>query len=132
MVARINGTSQPGGGFAHFYDWSQVHDWASAYVYTAFRTGWMLGDGQGSFRPLDHISRAEAATTINRMLGRIDSWAALEEISLRNPYAVQEFPDVLEPGWYFPSVLAAANDHRLGRDTGGSIDWKEILPGSNA
>ena len=56
MVSRINGIYQPSANFSHFYDWSQVGDWARAYVYTSFQTGWMIGNGQNNFRPLDNIS----------------------------------------------------------------------------
>lgn len=125
MVARINDVYQYAADFAHFHDWDQVSVWARQYVYTAFRTGWMVGD-QGMFRPLDNISRAEVATAINRTLNRVDSWAAFEAIYLRNPYAARDFPDMTDTGWYVPSVIAATNDHRLGR--GGTPIWKEILP----
>ena len=127
MTARTAEIRQPSGDFVHFYDWNQVHDWAKNYVYTAFQTGWMVGN-EGHFRPLDNISRAEVATTLNRTLNRVDSWSALEAIYLRNPYAVRDFPDVGDDGWYFPSVLAAANDHRLGRTEADDVTWKEILP----
>jgi len=128
MVARISGISTPAGGFSQFYDWTQVYPWARAYVYTVFRTGRMIGDEHNNFRPLDNIRRAEVATTVNRTLNRVDSWAAFEAIYLRNPCAIRDFPDKSDTGWYFPAVLAAANDHRLGQ--GGPIagTWKEILP----
>ncbi|MCL2567832.1 MAG: BspA family leucine-rich repeat surface protein [Oscillospiraceae bacterium] len=128
MTARINAIYQLSGNFAQFSDWDQTHDWARQYVYTAFRTGWMVGDNQGNFRPLANISRAEVATTVNRTLDRIDSRIALAELYLRNPQVIRDFPDVSEPGWYFPSTLAAANNHRLGRGVAGAVVWKEIVP----
>jgi len=62
------------------------------------------------------------------MMGRVDSWTALEAVDLRNPADIRELPDVSRRGWYFPYVLAVANDHRLGRTEGGAVVWIEILP----
>jgi len=126
MTARTTELRQPG-GTVHFYDWNQVSGWAQSYVYTAHLSGWMLGDPTGTFRPLANINRAEVATTINRTLGRIDSWDAFEGVELQNPEAIRDFPDV-EERWYFPSVVAASNDHRMRRDGTGDVIWKQILP----
>jgi len=127
MVARLNGVLQPADDFSYFNDWAEVSDWARPYVYTAFQIGWMVGNDLGEFQPLVNISRAEVATAINRMLGRVDSWAALEGVDLQNLSAAREFPDVLYDAWYFPSVLAATNDYRLARDSDGLVIWMEIL-----
>ena len=121
MTARTTTIRQLSGD-AVFRDWDSVSTWARDYVYTAFRTGWMRGDPSGEFRPRADIRRAEVATAVNRTLGRVDSWYALAALYLRNPYAVRDFPDMTDTGWYFPSVLAAANDHRVGHG------WKEIVP----
>jgi len=39
----------------------------------------------------------------------------------------RQFPDVVAATWYFPSVIAATNDHYLTRDSIGAIDWKSIV-----
>jgi len=126
MTARTAEIRQPGP--TGFYDWDQVSDWARGYVYTALQTGWMVGNGQGEVRPIVNISRAEVATTVNRTLGRVDSWHAFESVNLQNPCAARDFPDVDENGWYLPSVISAANNYRKGRDGNGGPVWKEILP----
>jgi len=110
-----------------FDDAALISEWALHYVYTAFKEGLVIGDGSGNFNPLAYSIRAYVATIANRILGRVDSWEALEAAEVENkPHAFQ-FPDVSETAWYFPSILAAANDHRLTRDDDGAIDWKYII-----
>jgi len=128
MVSRLTELHEPDDGFARFYDWDQVSNWAKNHVYTVFQTGRMAGNEQNLFRPLSDLSRAEVAPAINRALGRIDGWPAFESVNLRNPDDARDFPDVSETGWYVPSVIAAANDYRLGHDNPGTGPWMEILP----
>jgi len=110
-----------------FDDADLISDWARHYVYAAFNEGLVIGDGSGNFNPLGYSIRAYVATIANRVLGRIDSWDALEAAEVENePYAFH-FPDVSETAWYFPSILAAANNHRLTRDDDNMIDWKYII-----
>lgn len=45
-----------------YTDDAKIADWASDYVYMAKAAGLMKGDTDGSFRPNDQITRAEAAT----------------------------------------------------------------------
>ncbi|MCL2828924.1 MAG: hypothetical protein FWD99_09355, partial [Oscillospiraceae bacterium] len=62
-------------------------------------------------------------------LGRIASEAAFAALDdVENLSYARDFPDVAETDWFFPSVIAAANDHRLTRDDYGAIDWKYIIP----
>jgi len=113
-------------GTNSFSDAADISNWAARYVYTVYREGWMRGD-QGAFRPADNIIRAEVATAMNRILGRLDSRSALYAADVEHLYRARNFPDVADGAWYFPSVLAAANDHRLTRDADGAIDWKYIV-----
>ena len=109
-----------------FDDAALISDWALHYVYTAFNEGLVIGDGR-NFNPLGYSIRAYVATITNRILGRVDSWEALEAAEVENkPYAFR-FPDVSETAWYYPSILAAANDHRLTRDDDDAIDWKYFI-----
>ena len=62
---------QYGDAFA-FPDVSEEY-WASSYVYSAYTLGWMNGGSDGMFRPDDAVTRAQAVTVINRMLGRDES-----------------------------------------------------------
>jgi len=110
----------------NFDDADAIGNWAIDYVYTAFRNGWMVGDQNNNFRPSANILRAEVATATNRILGRVDSNAALVAANLQNPSAARSFPDVANNAWYFASVLGAANDHR-NRIENEDIVWKYIL-----
>ncbi|MCL2843390.1 MAG: S-layer homology domain-containing protein, partial [Oscillospiraceae bacterium] len=87
----------------------------------------MVGDTQGDFRPRANISRAEVATAVNRILGRIDSRAALEALEELDIADARNFPDVADDAWYFASVLGATNDHYLTRGGGESISGKAIV-----
>jgi len=124
MMARM-GTILPAGDLSGFGDANAISGWARDYVYTVHRAGLMIGDG-GLFRPNARITRAEIATATNRTLGRVDSPAALEVVTVVNLPDARRFPDVSESAWYFPSVLAAANDHRLTRGMSGNINWIEF------
>jgi len=123
MVARTGDVRPPNN--TSFHDDESISSWARAYVYTVYRDGLMIGS-DGNFRPGTNIIRAETATTINRLLGRIDSRAAWNAAEIENLQAVRDFPDVAEDEWYFPAVVAAANDHYLTRAGSGVIDWKRI------
>ncbi|PWK11256.1 immunoglobulin-like domain-containing protein [Tumebacillus permanentifrigoris] len=46
----------------------QVHSWAHGAIETAYQLGYMKGDGGGTFRPQDPISREEVATILVRSL----------------------------------------------------------------
>jgi len=60
-------------------------------------------------------------------LERIDSRAAFSAAVVENLRHARQFPDLANSTWYFPSVVAAANDHHLTRDADGAIGWKSIL-----
>ncbi|MCL2843812.1 MAG: S-layer homology domain-containing protein, partial [Oscillospiraceae bacterium] len=110
-----------------FNDVADISNWAVHYVYTAYTEGWMIGDDRDNFRPRSNIMRAEVATAVNRILGRLDSRVAFAGATIENLTNARDFPDVATGAWYFPSVLGAANDHHLTRDGDGAIHWKYIL-----
>ena len=87
-----------------FTDVSRSH-WAYKYIATATAYGWLLGYEDGTFRPDQAITRAEAVTVINRMLNR-----GVDETS--NISGAKTFPDTMDPKkWYYYEVIEAANDH---------------------
>ena len=114
-------------GETSFGDANDISNWARNYVSTVYHEGWMKGDHEGNFRPTDNINRAEVAVAINRMLGRLDSWSALNAADVENLTLARTFSDVGFNAWYFPAVLGSANNHRLTRDSGGAINWKYIV-----
>ena len=48
----------------------QGREWFVEYLTAAIEYGLIEGMPDGTFRPLDNITRAEAATIVNRTLGR--------------------------------------------------------------
>ena len=79
--------------------------WYAPYVATATSYGWITGVGESRFAPDDLVTRAEAATIVNRMLAR----SADREFVDGN--AVQHFSDVTPDAWYYYQVMEAANGH---------------------
>ena len=76
--------------------------WANHYINSAADKGWIIGYPDNTFRPNEHMTRAEFATLVNRMLERdID----LEDLP-DNPIT---FPDLNEGSWYYKDMMAAAN-----------------------
>ena len=75
--------------------------WAETYIYSTKILGWLQGGADGLFHPEREITRAEAVTAINRMLGRDES--VTELLSVENP-----FSDLAESHWAYANVLEAA------------------------
>ena len=87
-----------------FSDVSTSH-WAYKYISTATAYGWLLGYEDGTFRPDQAITRAEAVTVINRILNR-----GVNETS--NIGDAKTFPDTMDPKkWYYYEIIEAANYH---------------------
>lgn len=79
--------------------------WAYAEVITAASYGWITGYEDGSFGPARNITRAEAATMVNRMLGRLVDQAAIDA------GAGTRFPDVAGAHWAWYEIVEATSDH---------------------
>ncbi len=78
--------------------------WAYEYIATAVANKWLKGYEDGSFRPEQMITRAEAATMINRALNRgVGEKGILE--------GTKEWPDNAKTAWYYYEMLEATNDH---------------------
>lgn len=110
------------GRYGDTSDFADVPDtyWAEAYIYSADILGWMTGDSSGMFRPERKITRAEAVTAINRMLGRDESHTDVAKES--NP-----FSDLDAGYWAYGNILEAAGI--LSEDFSGSFTPKsEALP----
>ena len=74
--------------------------WAETYIYSTKILGWLQGGTDQLFHPERQITRAEAVTAINRMLGRDES--VTELMSVKNP-----FSDLAESHWAYGNVLEA-------------------------
>jgi hypothetical protein len=79
--------------------------WAERYVAAAAQKGWILGYPDGTFRPDQPITRAEAVTLINRMLTRrVDAAGVLPEL-------VPDYRDVAPDHWAYYDLLEATVSH---------------------
>ena len=89
-----------------FTDVAPTH-WAYKYIATATSFGWLNGYSDGTFRPNQPITRAEAVTVINRMLNRgVNSGSDLGSFYLKN------FSDNRDPdAWYYYEIIEACNTH---------------------
>lgn len=85
--------------------------WYYQAVQTAVSYGWINGTSEGTFQPDRSITRAEAATIINRMMARIADRSAVDD------GAGTRFPDVPASHWAFYDVVEASTEHDYNRDS---------------
>lgn len=99
--------------------------WAEKYIADAVAKGWLAGYEDGTFRPEQNITRAEAMTIINRMLNRFVNKEGLHEDA-----AV--WPDNSEGTWYYYAVEEATNSHDYERQSDGVYEkWTKINPNTD-
>lgn len=99
--------------------------WARDYINQAAHAGIVNGYEDGTFRPQENITRAEAMTIVNRTLDRHpDADHFLADMIT--------WPDNLESAWYYEQVQEATNSHEYIMKTDADKNpyeiWKEILP----
>ena len=91
-------------GTASFSD--TASHWARAAIETASANGWVTGYPDGTFRPNNSITRAEAMTMINRMLGRLPETSG---DLLSGMTVFSDNSDTTQ--WYYLHVQEATNSH---------------------
>ena len=88
-----------------FTDITNEH-WAAEHVYTAITMDWIKGYADGTFRPDNHITRAEVVTIVNR----VTEHNADEDFIDENISDLLNFSDVKDKGyWAYYDILSAAN-----------------------
>ena len=88
-----------------FNDVSARH-WASDEIAVCAKMGWINGYPDGTFRPNQYITRAEAMTLVNRVLNR------LPENSSDLLDSMIKWPDNSDASaWYYLAVQEATNSH---------------------
>lgn len=102
-------------GELNFSDVS-ASSWAAPYIATAAANGWISGFNDGTFHPNDKITRAQAVTIINKMLGRSADAQILEKTDAKNFY------DVFPGNWAYGNILEAATGHSY-YQSGGNEVW---------
>lgn len=80
--------------------------WAYGYIGQAAANGWINGYGDGTFRPENDITRAEAVSLLHRMLGRT---CTMEYVKAQKDW--KKYPDVSEQFWAYLEIMCATNEH---------------------
>ena len=91
--------------------------WAQDYIERAAELGWVKGFEDGSFRPNDRITRAQAMTMINRVLNRLP-----EDASDLLPDMLV-WPDCKPGDWFYLAVQEATNSHDFKHKAGNYETW---------
>ncbi len=115
MAARFAG--EDGKGVNVFSD-VFADEWYYGAVSCAAQNGWISGYPDGTFRPQNSITRAEAVTIVNKMLGR----APDEYYIYSNRYILNRFTDVSEDFWGYYQIIESAVGHYC-RSGGDGENW---------
>ena len=99
--------------------------WAEKYIERAATLGWIAGYSDGTFRPGNYITRAEAMTMINRVLCRMPQ----SEDDLLNGMTV--WPDNHPTDWHYLAVQEATNSHDFDRKGEVNEKWTKLTNGSD-
>lgn len=92
--------------------------WAKKEINIAANNGWVLGYEDGTFKPDQNISRAEAMTMVNRVLQRIPQ----SKDDLLADMVI--WPDNADTEkWYYRMVQEATNSHYYARKQNGYEYW---------
>ena len=87
------------------------------------------GFEDGTFRPDEFLTRAEAATFLNRIFNRLADEVAIEKFR----YSIIDFKDLNESDWFYYEIVEAANSHEfIRRDKADKYDrvyerWTKLL-----
>ncbi len=98
-------------GSAGFSDVPAGH-WAAPAIALCAEKGWISGYGNGLFGVNDPLTRAQAVTIINKMLGR-SAPAGIRD--------AKQFSDVLPSQWYYSQVAEACTDHEYVISNGAEV-----------
>lgn len=102
-----------------FPDVDKTH-WAYDDILRLTASGLLQGYEDGTYRPEDKITRAEAMTVINKILGRNPSESYVKSLDY-NP-----FTDLEKDKWYYTVVLEATVTHNYYLDNNGlEIKWED-------
>ena len=106
-------------GTCEFPDVSRSSPWRSA-VAKATAQGWIKGFEDGTFRPLEPLTRAQAAAVLNRVLGR-----SADEDLLAELVVIPVFADLSPSHWAYCTLLEAVISH-----TSACREGKEVWTGT--
>lgn len=106
--------------YSYFTD-VKTTDWFAPYVTAAKDSSLIEGYSDGSFKPENRITRAEACAIVNRVLGRKPSKNHMK-ISGRI-----DWPDCTTADWFYEAIMEATNSHTY--QMGKRVEtWNDKLP----
>ena len=97
-----------------FTDVTKEH-WAKDSIEKVATKGWMIGYENGAFKPNAKLTRAEAAATINRLLGR-----NVEDVKVND----SPFSDLKASHWGYEDLVEAITTHTCVLAKDGKEEWK--------
>lgn len=97
-------------------------DWFYKYVVGATQYDWINGYPDGTFRPKNSITRAEATVMVNNILGR----SADEDYVSAHKDELTSFTDIKETHWAYYHIVEATNYHDYNGDGNEEI-WLGII-----
>ena len=106
-------------GTAVFPDVPATH-WAAKQIGVAAAQGWIAGYPDGTFRPEKGLTRAEACTVVNRMLGRTGDAAQANKL-----LTLGLFSDMTAAHWAAVAVAEASVSHTPAAGSGGE-SWSGV------
>jgi hypothetical protein len=93
-------------------------NWAVGYINGASEKGWLRGYPDGTFKPLDNLTRAEIVTSMNRVLNR---QIELEDI----PQWAPTYTDLASGHWAYAAIIEASVTHDFEYKDNGYELWQQ-------
>ena len=106
--------------------------WAQNAIDQAYANGRITGYPDGTFRPNNHITRAEAVTIFNKLYDRSVGEPGIADVKS----GLVEFNDINRSHWAYYQVVESSNTHEFYRTEKGKVDetwvrliqtWKDAL-----
>ncbi|MEL7649804.1 MAG: S-layer homology domain-containing protein [Sedimentibacter sp.] len=95
--------------------------WAEKYITSSENKGWIKGYPDLTFKPEQDITRAEAMTLINNVLGRVVPEENIHPDSMF-------WPDIKSSDWYYEAVMEATNSHNYVIEDDKDELWTGLKP----
>ncbi|WP_289356878.1 MucBP domain-containing protein [Paenibacillus sp. S-12] len=93
--------------------------WAEKYIVSAANKGWIKGYKNGTFKPNQYITRAEAMAFINSVLNRKVHNDEIHKDA-------KKWPDITPTNWYYSDVMEATNYHDYHRIKDNFESWDKV------
>lgn len=99
--------------------------WGEPAINQAYGNGRILGYPDGTFKPNNNITRAEAATILNRMFDRKVTEEGLRDFRS----TLKKFSDLNSSHWAYYEMIEATNSHVFVRIKANQLDerWIELI-----